>query len=80
MLVICIKNALTTDSKCKLRDFNSTYTFNTQDDVYAMFFVILKMVQPDTWAEFSDTKYKTENMKMSQFKHDIPKSNLQISS
>ena len=43
-----------------------------------MFFVILKMVWPDTHAGWSDIKSKLENMKMFQFKHDIPKANMQI--
>ena len=36
------------------------------------------MVRPDTHAGCSDIKYKLENMKMSHFKHDTPKSNLHI--
>ena len=43
-----------------------------------MLFVIVKMVWPDTCAEFSDIESKLENIKMSQLKHEIPKSNLQI--
>ena len=44
-----------------------------------MLFVIVKIVQPDAHVGCSDIKSKLENMKMSQFKHDITKTNLQIS-
>ena len=44
-----------------------------------MFFSVVKMVRPDTRAGCSDIKTKLETMKMSQFKHDIYKSNPQIS-
>ena len=44
MLGLWIKNYLTTDDKRKLRDFRSTYTFNTQYDGAAMLFFIVKMV------------------------------------
>ena len=36
------------------------------------------MVQPNTRAGRSDIKSKLENMKMYNFKHDIPKANLHI--
>ena len=48
IIFLWIKNSLTTDTKRKLRAFNYAYTFNTQDDGAAMFFVIFKMVRPDT--------------------------------
>ena len=48
ILGLLMKNSFTTDSKRDLRAFRSTYTFNTQDYGSTMFFVILKMVQPDT--------------------------------
>ena len=79
MIGLWIKNSLTTDDKCKLRDFRSAYTFNIQDDGAAMFFVIIKIVQPDTRAGCSGIKSNLENINMSQLKHDIPKSNLHIS-
>ena len=78
ILGLSIKNSLNTNAKSKLKDFKSTYTFNAQYDGYAMFFVILKMVRPDTRAGLSDIKYNLENMNMSHFKHKILKSNLQI--
>ena len=78
MLGIYIKNSLTTDTKHKLRAFNSAYTFKTQYDGDVMLFFIVKLVKPDTRAGFSDTKSKLENMKMPHFKHDIYKANLQI--
>ena len=78
MLGLWIKNPLTTNAKRKLMDLNFTYTFNAQDDGVAMFFVIVKMVQPDTREGWSDIKYKLEHTNMYHFKHDIPKSNLKI--
>ena len=58
MLGLLIKNYLTTDSKLKLRDFNSGCTFNAQDGEYAILFVIVKMVRPDRRTGFSDIKSK----------------------
>ena len=55
-----------------------SYTFNNQDYGSAMFFVVVKMVQPDTRAGFSDIQKNLETMKMSQFKPYIPKANLHI--
>ena len=78
MLGLWIKKYLTTDDKRKLRDFKYAYNLNAQDDGAAMLFLIVKMMQPDTHAGCSDIKYKLENMKMSHFKREIPKSNLQI--
>ena len=76
ILGLCIKNYLTTNDKHKLRYFKSAYNFNAQDDGSAMFFAIVKMVGPDTNAGWSDIKSNLENMKMSHFKQEIPKSNL----
>ena len=73
------KKFLTNDAKHKLRAFSNAYTFNNQDDVYTMFFVIVKMVLPDTHAECSDIKSNLEIMKMYQLKNDTPRANLQIS-
>ena len=78
MIGLWIKNFLSTYDKRKLRDFKSEYIFNTQYDGYAMFFVIVKMVRPDTQSWCLYINYNLENMKMSHFKHDIPKYNLQI--
>ena len=58
--------------------FSTTYTFNTQDDGDAIFFVIVKMVRSDTYAGLSEIKYKLDNMNTYPFKHDIPRANLQI--
>ena len=55
-------------------DFKYAYNFNAQNDGSAMFFVIVKMVRPDTCAGCSDIKSNLENIKMSHFKHDTPKS------
>ena len=73
-----VKNSLTTYTNRKLRDFRSEYTLNTQYDGAVMLFVIVKMVQPDTCTGCSDINTNLENMKMSQFKYDIPKTNLHI--
>ena len=78
MLGLCIKNSLPVDTQRKLRAFNSAYTLNTQDNVDVTFFVIVKIVRPDTPSGCSDIKSNLESMNMSQFKHDIPKANLQI--
>ena len=75
-LGLCIKDYLKTDAKRKLRAFRSEYTFNNQDDGAVIFFVILKMVRPDTHTGCSDIKYNLEKMKMSNFKYDTPKTNL----
>ena len=48
MIGLWIKTFLTTNVKCKLRALNYAFTFNAKDDRAAMFFVIVKMVQPDT--------------------------------
>ena len=79
MLGIWIKNLLTTDYKCKLRYFSTTYTFKTQNDGAAIFIVVVKIICPDTRAEFSYINTKLKIMKMYQFKHYIPKDNPCIS-
>ena len=79
MIGLWIKKSFTNDVKHKLRTFRSSYTFNNQDYGATMLFVIVKIVQPDAHVGCSDIKSKLENMKMSQFKHDITKTNLQIS-
>ena len=43
-----------------------------------MLFVIVKMVCPDTHADLSDINMNLEIMRMSQFKHGIPKADLQV--
>ena len=78
MLVLWINNSLTNESKRKLRAFRTYFTFNNQDDGAAIFFVVVKMMRPDTRARCSKIKKKFETMKMSQFKHDISKANLNI--
>ena len=60
MIGISIKNSLTTDSKRNMRDFKSAYTFNSQYDGAAIFFVIIKIVRPDTCALLSDINYNLE--------------------
>ena len=65
MLGLWIKNSLTTNAKRKSMDFKSAYTFNTQYDGFARFFVIVKMVRHDTHAGCSYIKSKLENMNMS---------------
>ena len=77
MLGLWIKKLLTTYAKHKLRNFRTAYNFNNQDDEYS-FFVMVKMVRPDTRAGLLDTKSNLETMNMSQFKHDITRANLKI--
>ena len=43
-----------------MRDFKSSYTFNSQYDGAAIFFVIIKIVRPDTCALLSDINYNLE--------------------
>ena len=56
MIVLWINNLLITDATRTLMDFSFAYTFNTQEDGVAMFFVVVKMLQPDTCTGFSDIK------------------------
>ena len=72
-----INNYLTTDVNCKLIAFGTSYTFNNQDEESSMLFVRVKMVHPDTRSGFSYIKTKLQTMKMSHFKHDISKANIQ---
>ena len=78
MLGLWFNNTSTTDSKLRLRAFRTVYTFNDQYYGSEIFFVIVKMVHPVTYAGFSDIKTKLETMKMYRFKRDIPKANLHI--
>ena len=48
ILSMWIKSSLTTDAKGKLRALKNSYTHNNQDDGSEIFFVIVKMVRPDT--------------------------------
>ena len=73
MLNLYIKNSLKTDAKHKLRAFNTPYTYNNQDYGATIFFVIVKIVHPNTRAGWSDIKKNLETMRMYHFKHDIPK-------
>ena len=70
------KNLLATDAKHKLRAYKTSYSYNSQDDGAVMFFVIVKMVHPDTLSSCSDINTKLEKMKLSHLKHDIPRENL----
>ena len=79
ILGLWIKISLTIDVKIKLRDFKFTYTFNAQYDGAAMFFVIVKMVLPNTCTGCSEIKSNLENMNIYHFKHDTPKANRKIS-
>ena len=78
IISLWIKNSLNTDAKRKLRYFKTSYTYNNQDYGSVMFFVVVKMVRPDTHAVCSDIKTNLESIRMSHFKHDIPKTNLHI--
>ena len=78
MLGIWIDKSLTTYAKLKLRAFRSAYNTNNQYYGSAIIFVIVKTVPPDICAGFLDIISNLDNMKMSQFKHNTPKSNLKI--
>ena len=49
MLSLWVKHSLTTDDKQKLMIFNTSYIYNNQDDGAKMFFVVVKIVRPDTY-------------------------------
>ena len=78
MLILWVKNSLTTDDKHNLRAFKTSYNYNKQDYGAAMFFIIVKMVRPETRAGCSDIKKKLETTSIYHFKHDIPTVNLHI--
>ena len=79
VLGLWINNSLNTNDNHKSRDLDSAYTLNDQDYGSAMFFIIVKMVRPDTRTGGSDIKSNLENTKKSYFKHVIPKANMHIS-
>ena len=74
-----MNNYLTAEAKRKLRVFRTSYTFHNQYDGAAMLFFVVKIVLPETISGCSYIMTKLETMKMSQFKHDISKANLQVS-
>ena len=76
MIILYINNSLATDAKFKLKSFKTSHTYNNQDDVTVVFYVMVKMLRPDTFSGFSDINRNLETMRMYHFKHDIPKSNL----
>ena len=78
MLGLWINNYLTIEAKRRLRALQTSNTFNNQYGGDVRFFVIVKMVIPDTRAGCSDTKKKIETTKMSQLEHDISQASLQI--
>ena len=63
-LGLWINSSLTTYAKLKLRAFRSSYTFNSQDYLSAMLFVVIKMVLTVARSRFSDIKKKLDTMKM----------------
>ena len=73
-----IRKLLDTYVKLNLRAFNTPYDLNGQYYGTVMFFVIFKMVFPDTRTGWSDIKTKFETTNMSYFKKDVTKSNLHI--
>ena len=78
VLSLWINNSLTTDEKRELRYFKTSYTYNNQDSGSTMFFVLVKKFRSYTLIVFSDINTNQEYMRMSHFKLDIPKANLQI--
>ena len=78
MLILFIKNSLTTDEECKLRAYKTSYAYNRQDDGSEMLSVIVRNLLPDTPDDCSGIKTNMETMKLSQFNHDTPRENLQI--
>ena len=78
MLSLCIKNSLTTDAKWRLKSFKNSYTYNNQYNGSAIFFVIVKMIGPDTHAGCSYININMETMIMSHFNNDTSKENQHI--
>ena len=78
MLSLWIKTLLATGAKLKLRAFKTSYTYNNQDNGAEMLFVVVKIVRPDTRLRCSDINKNLETMRMSHFKHDIHKANLNL--
>ena len=70
-LSLWIRDTLTIDTKRKLRSFSTSYPFNSQDDVAAMLFVIVKMVIPDTRTGCSDINNKLETIDLRGIDHYI---------
>ena len=58
--------------------FKTSHTQNNQYDGAIMFFVIVKLVHPDTYSVWLDTKKNMETTRMPNLNNDIPKDNLQI--
>ena len=79
MIILWIRSPLTTYVKCKWRAYNTLYAYNSQYDRSAMFFVVIKIVRPDTQTGLSEIKTKMETTRMYQLLYDTPKANLYIS-
>ena len=50
IIIPWIRKSLTTDATFKLRDYKTSYDYNGQYDGSVVFFVIFKIVRPDTHA------------------------------
>ena len=72
MIILYIKNSLTTDAKRKLGAYKTSYAYRRKYYRAAMLFVIWKMAHPNTCASWSDIKKNMETMKLSKFKNDTP--------
>ena len=78
MVSLWVIISLITYTKRKLKAFKISYDFNGQYHGAKIFFVILKMLHPDTHSGCSETNTNQETMKLSNFKHDYTKANLHI--
>ena len=71
ILILWVKSLLTTYEKRKLRYSKTSYAFNVQDNGAVIFFVVVKIVCPDTSDGLFDIK-KLYTIKMSHFNYDLP--------
>ena len=70
-MILWIRDSLTTYKHFKVGAFCTNIMGPT-------FFVVFKMILPDTRTGYSDTKTKLDAMKIPRFKHDISNAKLHI--
>ena len=58
ILILQVRNLLTTYVKCNLSTFKTYYDLNSQNNLAEMFFLIVKILHLDTLAGFSYIKTK----------------------
>ena len=73
ILSLWIRNFITTDAIHKVSAYKTSYAYNIQYYGATLFFVIVKLVFYDTSIGLSYKNTKLDTMKLSWFKHNIPK-------